>query len=397
MEIIYLIIGGNWVGVDKKLTSKIQSLNNNGIKTKGLVFSTANVIKKNSNHFEVIPIKIKAPKVLKGFFFWRFLKFYNEFKTFQKIGKELKKHKFNFVIFRYPGSNYALYSFTKKFKKKVIFELNARTLTDRIKYNSHNSFTDKYLIFSERYFFHYVIKNAIALISVTKDILSDEIERANVELPSLVLENGINANSIKARKVPLIKDNTIKICIAIGASNNLVFGLERLALGISEYKGKMTFQVFIAGNIQNQEIEKLNILAKDCCFFSLGVLDSDGLHRMYSNCHVAFAALAMYKLNANYSSSLKVKEYLATGIPFFLAYNEPVLEQIDGIKDYYYKFENNESVIDMKIVHDFVYSYVNDDLHPEKIRNMSYAFIDYDKISKKLVPFLEALDKKKRM
>jgi len=354
MKVLYLVIGGvESPGVQNKILSKVKAFNNVGIDTRGLFFTFSD-LEKVEDKYEIIPLKIKIPKLVSGKFFWRLLYFYRDKYTYTRINEIVQKYQFDVIIFRYSGSNYALKKFARDYSKKIIFEFNARILIDLIKYNVHNSFLDKYKIFSEKKYFPSVMKHAKAIISVTKDILIDEVKRAKVELPTLVLGNGVDLTKIKIRKAPEYDGKLIKMCISIGASNQSVFGLERLANSIAAYNGSQKFEVYIAGRFDIKKLDELNNICGKSIFFSEGLLNANQLQDLYASCHLAFAALAMYILDANYSSSLKVNEYLASGIPFFLAYIEPVLSEIKGIEKYYCMFEKKSSLLDMNIVIDFL-------------------------------------------
>ncbi len=237
-------------------------------------------------------------------------------------------------------------------------------------------------------------KNQSILDILVKKIVSHTslpIVIATTTNPSLVLSNAIEINNIPLRKVPPIIHNEINMCISIGASNNTVFGLDRLAKSIKHYKGNVKFKVYVAGILKDVYLNELNSITGKETFFFEGMLNPEGLNELYSKCHVAFAALAMFRLDANYSSSLKVKEYLAAGIPFFLAYTEPVLKNIDNIEGYYFVFENNETLLDMNKIVDFVSSFSNDLEHPVKVRENSYKDIDYKNRAKELDAFLKQL------
>lgn len=392
MKLLYLVIGGvESPGVSKKIVTKIKSFNESDIKTHGLLFTYSDQNSKNAQ-YSIESLDLKIPKWLSGKFFWRFLYLYKEILIYRKVRREVKKYDFDYILFRYPGANYSLTKFTSQFKDKIIFELNARVLTDLLKYNIHNSFLDKYMIWSEKYFFKKVIKNSKAIISVTEDILRDELSRSKLHKPSLVLANGVNVESIKLRTVPALTNRTINMCISIGSSNNLVFGLERLARSFRNYKGNYSFNVYIAGIMKTEQLAKLNELADKEAFFYKGMLNAQELHVMYSECHVAFAALAMYELGAEYSSSLKVKEYLASGIPFFLAYTEPVLNNIKDIDAYFLRYENNSELLNIDKLTDFVISYSADADHPSKMRTSAASHIDYKYIAKDLQRFLNTLN-----
>lgn len=128
-KIIYIYLGvdslGNSSGVQKKISSKIKSINELGVFCQGISFSnkiTSPLI--INEYLTVIPYEKNSRKY--------FNSFYQQKLLYKAISEYLNSeiNSFTHILFRYPLASRPLLRLTKQFNKKFIFEHNTKEIEE---------------------------------------------------------------------------------------------------------------------------------------------------------------------------------------------------------------------------------------------------------------------------
>ena len=150
-------------------------------------------------------------------------------------------------------------------------------------------------------------------------------------------------------------------------------GYERIIKGLAEYyKGKPNIKVILhmvgdGPERQNYQDMSESLGLQDVVVFE-GLLDGEKLDKVYDLADIALGAFAMYKNNLMLSSALKIREYLARGIPVISGCKEDAMsgKEIPFFKEY----PNDGSTIEINSIVEFYETNIdgNADCSPEKIR-----------------------------
>lgn len=180
----------------------------------------------------------------------------------------------------------------------------------------------------------------VVLVSYPKDIKKDGC---------IHIENGIDINAITKSKV---KNKGEKIIMMIVANIEYWHGIDRVIEGIHLYDNKDKIEFRIVGD--GLEKSSLEQLVSDYNLEStvkfLGIKTGNELDLLFDECDIAIGSIGMSRKKIQ-GSTLKTREYMARGVPFVVS----TLESIgDDITKYLYVVEDDDSVIDIKSVMEFV-------------------------------------------
>jgi len=174
--------------------------------------------------------------------------------------------------------------------------------------------------------------------------------------------NGINVSLCPLRN----HDQKGKILYLLFVANvSRWHGIDHIIRGIYEYKNNHLICLHIVGNGKDiPNLKKLvdNLhLSKQVIFH--GFKTGDELDSLFNSCHIAVGSLGLHRIGLSESSTLKVREYCARGIPYIIACGDP-----DFPDDYPYIFRvpPDESPIDIESVIDFAQKVCSDPDHPKK-------------------------------
>jgi len=169
------------------------------------------------------------------------------------------------------------------------------------------------------------------------------------KIPTIKIKNGILVEDEFRDVISANNDSVINL-LAV-AMFQQAHGYERIIEGLAEYykRNDIARKVLVhfvgAGG---EEIEKYKTLVEK---YSLGEYVvfhgkkfGEELIHMYDITDIGLGSFGMYKVGVAISSGLKIREYLAHGMPVVSGCYEDVFE---NNKDYYLSFENDSSVVDI--------------------------------------------------
>lgn len=185
---------------------------------------------------------------------------------------------------------------------------------------------------------------------VDRIVIPQKIENA-FQVPVIPIENGINVNDIKCRQPE--ETEIIRIIAVAGMCN--FHGYDRLIEGMKDYYaqgGKRKVELHMVGGkaapgnelLRYKELCKRYHLEKKIIFY--GEKKGEELDKIYDKCNLAVGSLGMYRIGYKMASSLKIREYLAKGLPVIVGSKVDVFEK--GDFPYYLEYENNDTPIDVQ-------------------------------------------------
>jgi glycosyltransferase involved in cell wall biosynthesis len=159
-----------------------------------------------------------------------------------------------------------------------------------------------------------LFRRADAFVAVTPD-LAEHV--APYGKPAMCIGNGISPGRYDA-SIAASQERTRSV-LFVGTPGQSWHGIDRVLM-LAQAMPQVTFHVagYSDGHVYPNVIYH-------------GLLDATSLGILYSRCSVGLGSLAMERVDMSYSSSLKVREYLACGLPVLLESPDADLENLDGV------------------------------------------------------------------
>lgn len=174
-------------------------------------------------------------------------------------------------------------------------------------------------------------------------------------IPTISTSNGIWMGDVKIAN-KLGDEN--KIILLAVANFEKYHGYERCLMGLANYynyngggKRQIEFHMVGYGNETNYYEELVKKCQLEKRVFFHGRKTGEELDQLYDMADIAVGSLGFYKIKAEKSSNLKIREYLAKGLPIVSGCREDVFDNADV--DFYYQFPNDDSPIDMEQIINF--------------------------------------------
>ncbi|MCP5064619.1 MAG: glycosyltransferase family 4 protein [Ignavibacteriae bacterium] len=209
--------------------------------------------------------------------------------------------------------------------------------------------------FNDRSFFGYIcvflefinaklsLNHVPAIISVTKEIADYQLSRAKNNLqkvPRLIYPNGYLHQKDDSIKLNL---DTSKYNIIFVAERFISWhGLDLLVKSVISQPDLIHFTIHLVGSIP-EDIKKT--LSFDERFVIHGMKKRKHIVSLYNSCDLGLSSFALYRKNMKSACTLKVREYLAHGLPVYCNYHD------SGFPDNFPYIKQNKA--DIKIILDY--------------------------------------------
>ncbi len=220
-----------------------------------------------------------------------------------------------------------------------------------------------------------VFRNIDAVIGVTEEITRYELACAKLDIPSHTMTNGIDVGSYPLKNATATERDSLRL-LYVGSHTAHWQGLDRVLEGIAAYHGKVRIELHVAGSMNastRQLIEKLGI---EHHIHAHGYIEGTALNRLFDDCDIAVGTLGMHRKNLTFGSTLKVREYMARGIPFILSYTD---EDLCPDLPFVLRAPADDSPIDMGRIHQFTTQLyrthgvtLSADMHTYALEHMDY-------------------------
>lgn len=210
-------------------------------------------------------------------------------------------------------------------------------------------------------------------------------------IPTVQCFNGIDLDRIKPRS-PQHADGDINIMCA--AFYTPTHGIDRFIEGMRIYKergGTRPVHLHLAGGGEQlpalKKMVKAYGLEENVHFY--GPLDGDALDALYDTCGLALGILGLHRVDAQFTSALKTREYLAKGMPFVYGGRVDVFDR-DPV-DFCLEVPDSEDPIQIdEVIEHYDRLYCNGD--PEwlvaKIREYAEEHIGMDSAMRKVIEYI---------
>ncbi len=187
--------------------------------------------------------------------------------------------------------------------------------------------------------------------------------------PAINIENGIDVSNVPVRK-PMCED---KLHILALASMSYWHGYDRLIRSLAQYKGNEKIVIHMVGGNDGgclDEWKELTTqLGLDDSVVFHGQMTGNALEEMFDMCDIGVNSLAMYRKGFAVTMELKAREYIARGLPFVCAVEDPALS--DSEETFWLRISNDDSIPDMEQIVKFALDMKKDISHVSKLRKLA--------------------------
>lgn len=234
------------------------------------------------------------------------------------------------------------------------------------------------------YLKHYI--NKIVVVSFYEPIF---------DIPILSISNGVCVSKILESNRPPIFNKSLHI-IGIG---NIDFwhGFDRVINGLNNYycnscrsEIDIYFHIVSPYNLYIEDLLSLTKsyhLTKQVRYH--GENYGNKLNELYDQCHIAIGDLGCHRKGMEETAALKVREYVARGIPFVSSAKDP---DFPNSFPYRLQQEADDTPVNMSEVVEFVVSIYKDIDHPKKIHDYAVNHLDWSIKLKKVIEAIPSLN-----
>lgn len=163
--------------------------------------------------------------------------------------------------------------------------------------------------------------------------------------PALNINNGIDVTAISLRSYQPQEDGIHMLLLASMCDWH---GYDRMITALQNYKGDEKIILHFAGNDGDGSLAKWQQLAEgmENVVFHGGVYGEE-LDALISRMDLGVSSLGLYRIGLKLGTVMKGREYMARGLPFIYAGEDPTIEKEHP---YAVQVPNNDSLIDMEEV-----------------------------------------------
>ncbi len=400
MRICYLYLAdysGEKSGVDFKVIGKCRELEKMFPGSKFVRF-TKNLQHDTNDYFTQVCFTVPKKRWFIGYFYTK-----AQFAAIDKFITE-KTNSFDFYILRYPFAGFSLLKLLKHHKGKILFEHNTNEREElkgivsgnkkRIPFSFRPSIMAYYL---ESVFFNAVIekflgpiclKYAAGGLAVTPEIAEIE-KRIYRNYKTLVIPNGISTAGeigVIDRKVPKILKG-----VFLAGTYSYWNGIERIIESFRRSNLQVEMRLYFVGKVEPELKasckDDTNVWIEFKEYMSKIELDA-----FLKDMHFAIGTCGIHKKGLREGSVLKVREYLSSGLPVVLGYEDPYLQAIPELYTYCIQFPADDSDLDFNLINQRVRELYNGDpslnSHIKKLANTHLSWFE---ILKPMPRFLNSL------
>jgi len=396
LNILYIVpsLSFSSRGIYKKQFDKIIAFKKAGCDLKALLFSSEIDADCNNREFHISLDDTLIKKKYSKKIIWRLLPYLLSRNSAKTIYENII-HNLNcidFVYIRYSGADFHSFKLLKLLKNKnikIVFEFNGNHYNDEvINFKSHRSVFTFYKFVNEKWFQKKIVSYADLIVGVT-DELSDYYSKFNLQAIKHTLSNGVDVSRFVTRKIMPYDGSYINFLFLSG-SINYWHGLDRFLNGLKNYTGSIKINLTIAGPV-HAEYKSYTYQNKNITVVFLNSVEINELDLLFNNNHIGIGSLALHRMGLIEASVLKVREYIARGLPFILGYNDTDLMKSNVLDDFYLKVPADESSIDINNVLDFANKILSIVDYEKNMKLKGTSLIDYQPKIDELVNVMEKI------
>lgn len=194
--------------------------------------------------------------------------------------------------------------------------------------------------------------------------------------PAIEIANGVSLETIPLKKFSELKSEIHMLALA---SMRDWQGFDRVIRGMGSYSGEYRLVLHLAGQDFDGSVQRWLKTADELGLSSdvvyHGALYDEKLAEMFDTCHFAIGSMGFHRKGAAVGSSLKVREYIARGIPFIYGYEDSALT---GNEWFALNFPADDSPVDFDKVVPWIKGIYNRNEFLQEIRQYAGEHLSWE-------------------
>ncbi|MFN5217315.1 MAG: glycosyltransferase [Sphingomonadales bacterium] len=373
---IYLGAGANESSVQRKIKAQIKALNAQGCSTTGIFFTAEATVPAEQEQIQWKLVRVPQ----KGWF--QSLK---ERKSMTRVlywWAAENAANFDKVYVRNYRPTLWWYLFIRRHRERVIVEHQTKEIDELMALWNTNKFGCRPSLFlswiehniipflQEKIYGSLANGTVKTLVAVTSEIATYESKRAFFAKPqAFVIGNGIQTKEFPMVNRPIFEGTELNLLMLVGGTTETDWhGVDLILESIGQYDGNCKVKLWVAGSLSEHLRNHPNIKY-------LGFCDRDQLNEIFNNVHLAMGSFALQRKGLFEASTLKVREYMARGIPAVIGHIDADLP--DFIDSGFILPMNADKVPSIETIIKFAHQCSNKTSLGEEIRNMCFEKLDY--------------------
>lgn len=311
--------------------------------------------------------------------YFHFIAFYDIYSAARRL---IRENRYDMVYFRYSPLNWIGYTMVRSASKKSRLVVEIPTFPLK-KVKMKNIFRRLYS-YSSRLWWEKSAKH-ITLFAVIGDKASDFMG-----VPVINIHNGVNVDEIPVRHPSASPDG--KIHLLAVASMSALHGYDRIIRGLASWQDPMARRYVLDmvgdegdGSLQEWKVLVQKLGMEDRVIFH-GKMTGDALTNLYNQATIGISSLGIYRIGLKAASVLKLREYMARGLPFLYAHEDPDIEET---MPWCLKMPNDDSDIPMEKLQEFIQSLSREKDLPDRMRAYAKKNMTWEKQFEKIFARLE--------
>lgn len=360
--------------IKNKLDGEMNAVSNLGYEVYYISFDHKNLYLNHGETREIVqPLTLGNSKL-----YYHLISFYDIYRV---ANKSHQKYNFDLIYFRYGPLNAEGIKFFKEASKSATMVVEIPTFPIE-KEKQKNVLRRLYMRGSYEKW-----KSAKECITLYT-IIGDQAEEYN-GVPALNINNGVNVNALTPKNGVKQSDGKIHL-LAVAAMCNWQ-GYDRIIRGLAEWNNPRAkeYVIDLVGDEGDGSLENWIRLSKELGIenqvVAHGRLTGEPLTQMFEIATIGLGTFGLYRKGMSSGSILKVREYMARGLPFVFAHEDPNISE--GMP-WCIKVPNDDSVIDMNKIDSFInalgdYRELSKKMRQYAISNMTWE-AQFEKIINKI-------------
>ncbi|MDX2283440.1 MAG: glycosyltransferase [Bacteroidia bacterium] len=387
MKVLYLYLyARREIGsVHKKMMDQVAALNAMGVETRGAFFC-ADVQEPValSSDVELVPFRRSTHRI------WSHQQ--TEEFLYEAVDAYLRTRAADVdrIFLRYPPGCAPLLRLIRKYPGLFCLEHNTKELPERWEGLKRYQITWRpsgikvwlldfvYEYYAEKWYGPNILRHARMGLAVTNEIGAYEQARCRPHpYRVFTVSNGIAVDRIPVKPPVAFDGSDLRLLFMRGSQSDSTWhGVERLLHGLAAYRGPCRVHLYLLGSRFPREqalAESLGI--QDQVTFT-GHLEGEALTRMIDQSHLGIGSLGMHRIQLAEGAVLKVKEYMARGLPAVLAYQDVDVSYTPEFQPYVLHLPPDESPVSIEALIGFAQRVFADGDPAPAIRALAHQYLD---------------------
>lgn len=296
-----------------------------------------------------------------------------------KLNRTLNLIKPDIIYFRYPLYLPFIGKVLYETKVPIVMEINGNPL-DELQAKG-----ERLIYFIEKNKGGSLLNVANGFVGVSEESVRYGLQCINKNIPHIVIGNGIDCNKIQF--LNYYPEYTYYNIVYIG--NRTVWaGIDRLINPLTKDK---TIKLHLFGKGWSDDAE-IKPLVKNGQVINHGYIPSNEVDSFLSVIDVGFGPLGLHRMNFREASPMKVRRYLAHGIPVVIGYDDA--DNLDE-NEFVLKVPANDDPLDLDRIKRFVIEARNNKAIRFQARSFAQKNMDYKVKIERLATFLKQIVNKR--